>query len=209
MTHEMEGYYVRPKDKFVENYEFTESVLEEIVVNDVVPLGLNGKELKDAVQNFLKDDKVNVVDDYEQLVEKLGNRLTIRAKDGGACIKCSLVPCSEDAGTNEYMCSYGLCPNLFHFYFTADLTYTNFINAKKTYELNVINGKAVAASKELKKLQNILKSRLIPELNQLDEEIMKRSEDIILIKYPSLRYIIENRVDIRKEIERWLGMNTM
>ena len=209
MTHEMEGYYVRPIDKFVENYEFTESVLEEIVVNDVVPLGLNGKELKDAVQNFLKDDKVNVVDDYEQLVEKLGNRLTIRAKDGGACIKCSLVPCSEDAGTNEYMCSYGLCPNLFHFYFTADLTYTNFINAKKTYELNISNGKAVAASKELKKLQNILKSRLIPELNQLDEEIMKRSEDTILLKYPSLRYIIENRVDIRKEIERWLGMNTM
>lgn len=113
------------------------------------------------------------------------------------------MPCSKDARTNEMMCAYNLCPNLFHFYYMVDVSYMNFQTLQETYKAMSEAGKTKAAQKELAKLKDIINRRLLPELDELDKEIEANGFNTILDKHPSLVEIMENREEIRKEIELW------
>jgi hypothetical protein len=201
----MMGYYVRPKDTYQENIQYSEKVIREIAEDDTTPLGGNmlGQELKENIQKFIADNGFNVHTDIEAIVKALGDKVIIRGKTGGVCIKTSLMPCSKDARTNEMMCAYNLCPNLFHFYYMVDISYMNFQTLQETYKAMLAGGKAKAAQKELAKLRDIISRRLLPELDELDKEIGAKGFDVILDKHPSLIEIMENREEIRKEIEEW------
>ena len=113
------------------------------------------------------------------------------------------MPCSKDARTNEMMCAYNLCPNLFHFYYMVDVSYLNFQTLQDTYKAMLDAGKTKAAQKELAKLKDIINRRLLPELDELDKEITIKGFNTVLDKHPSLIEIMENREEIRKEIEIW------
>ena len=201
----MMGYYVRPKDTYQENIQYSEKVIREIAEDNVTPLGGNmlGQELKENIQKFIADNGFNVHTNIEAIVKALGDKVIIRGKTGGVCIKTSLMPCSKDARTNEMMCAYNLCPNLFHFYYMVDVSYLNFQTLQDTYRAMVAAGKTKAAQKELAKLKDIINRRLLPELDELDKEIEAKGFDVILDKHPSLIEIMENREEIRKEIEVW------
>lgn len=201
----MMGYYVRPKDTYQENIQYSEKVIREIAEDNTTPLGGNmlGQELKENIQKFIADNGFNVHTDIEAIVKALGDRVIIRGKTGGVCIKTSLMPCSKDARTNEMMCAYNLCPNLFHFYYMVDISYMNFQTLQETYKAMLAAGKTKAAQKELAKLKDIINRRLLPELDELDKEIAAKGFNTILDKYPSLVEIMENREEIRKEIETW------
>ena len=69
---------------------------------------------------------MNIETDIDAIMETIGDKVIIRGKTGGVCIKTSFMPCSKDARTNELLCSYNLCPNLFHFYYMIDVSYLNF-----------------------------------------------------------------------------------
>lgn len=162
-----------------------------------------GQELKENIQKFIADNGFNVHTDIEAIVKALGDKIIIRGKTGGVCIKTSLMPCSKDARTNEMMCAYNVCPNLFHFYYMVDISYMNFQTLQETYKAMLSTGKVKAAQKELAKLKDVLNRRLIPELDELDKEIVNKGYNTILDKYPALIDIMENRESIRKEIEEW------
>ena len=201
----MMGYYVRPKDTYQENIRYSEKVIREIAEDDTTPLGGNmlGLELKENIRKFISDNGFNVHTDIEAIVKALGDKVIIRGKTGGVCIKTSLMHCSKDARTNEMMCAYNLCPNLFHFYYMVDISYMNFQTLKDTYNAMHSAGKIKAAQKELAKLKDIINRRLIPELDELDKVISAKGLNTILNKYPSLIEVIENRDEIRKEIAVW------
>lgn len=201
----MIGYYVRPKDTYQENIQYSEKVIREIAEDNTTPLGGNmlGQELKENIQKFIADNGFNVHTDIEAIVKALGDKVIIRGKTGGVCIKTSLMPCSKDARTNEMMCAYNVCPNLFHFYYMVDISYMNFQTLQETYKAMLSTGKVKAAQKELAKLKDVLNRRLIPELDELDKEIAAKGYNTILDKYPALIDIMENRESIRKEIEEW------
>ena len=205
LSEQMMGYYARPKDTYQENIQYSEKVIREIVGDDTTPLGGNmlGQEIKENIQKFIADNGLNVYTNIEEVMSALGDRVIIRGKTGGVCIKTSLMPCSQDARTNEIMCAYDLCPNLFHFYYMADTSYMNFQTLKDTYNALVNAGKAKAAQKELAKIKDVLRRRLLPELKELDKELAKKGHDWIITRYPSLLEVIENRDEIRKEIEVW------
>lgn len=199
----MLGYYVRPKDTYQENIAYSEKVIREIVEDDLTPIGLMGSELRENIKLFISDRNLNIKNDISQIMETLGNKIIIRGKTGGVCIKTSLMPCARDARTNEILCAYNLCPNLFHFYYMADITYLDFQTLQSTYEENRLAGHTKAAQKELQKIKELLRRKLIPELDELDREITLKGHDYILIRNPSLSVIINNESIIRKEIELW------
>ena len=58
--------------------------------------------------------------------------------------------------------------------------------------------------KELQKIKDLLRKKLIPELDELDREISIKGRDHILIRNPSLSTIIDNEPNIREEIELWM-----
>lgn len=201
----MMGYYVRPKDTYQENIQYSEKVIREIAGEDITPLGGNmlGEDIKENIKKFIADNGFNVQTDVEAIVKALGDKVIIRGKTGGVCIKTSLMPCSKDARTNEMMCAYNLCPNLFHFYYMVDVSYMNFQTLQDTYHAMKDSGKTKAAQKELSKMRDLLNRKLIPEMDELDKEIEARGFNTILDRHPSLLDIMTNRENIRKEIEVW------
>lgn len=205
----MMGYYVRPKDTYQENIAYSEKVIKEIVEENITPLGGNfiGEDIRKNIQKFIKDNNFNIKTDINEIMKELGDKVIIRGKSGGVCIKTSLMPCSKDARTNEMMCAYNICPNLFHFYYMIDVSYLNFKTLQETYQTMESNGNAKAAQKELNKLKDLLRRRLIPELDELEKELEQKGFNLILEQHPSLLNFIENKDDIRKEINLWMKKN--
>ena len=62
------------------------------------------------------------------------------------------------------------------------------------------------AEHELKKLQNIIKAKLTPEMKELKEKIYNNKVDILLDKFPDLEYFVENYDKVIGEINKWVSM---
>lgn len=156
---------------FINYIKYSEQIIREIACDDITSLGDATKtidnEIKDNIQKSIKDNNFNVQTDIKTIVSALGAK-------GGVCIKTSLMPCSKDARTNEMMCAYNLCPNLFHFYYMIDVSYLNFQTLQQTYEDAKSKGNIRAAQKELNKLKDLLRRRLISELDELENENNKK-----------------------------------
>jgi hypothetical protein len=88
----------------------------------------------------------------------------VRQKSGGVCIKSSIRECSTDYQTDEFYCSYGVCPNIFHFYYMADFSYSMAKESEESFLYHKEKGFLKQAQKELYKLQRRVKEKLIPEL---------------------------------------------
>lgn len=200
----MLGYYVRPKDTYQENIAYSEKIIREIAGENLTPIGLMGSELRENIKLFINERNLDVKTDIRGIMDALGGKIVIRGKTGGVCIKTSLMPCAKDARTNEIMCAYSLCPNLFHFYYMADLTYLDFKTLQDTYESNRAAGYTRAAQKELHKIKELLRRKLTPELNELDQELLVKGRDHIIIRNPSLSTIVDNLDSIKEEIETWM-----
>ena len=206
LTEYMQGYYVRPADNTIENLEFSEKTISSIVKDDNTPIGFMGDEMKKRINEFLKNGKISVQDDIDDILTVLGDRVIIRAKEGGvcACIKTSFMPCSHDARSNEALCAYGNCLNIYTFYYNADLSYGDFITALQSYQHNKDIGKKREAERELVKAKDICKRRLLPQLEELEKELQKKGRRAILDKYPTLSEIITNKDVIKKEVQECL-----
>lgn len=80
--------YVRPKDTYQENIQYSEKVIREIAGEDITPLGGNmlGEDIKENIKKFIADNGFNVQTDVEAIVKALGDKVIIRGKTGGVCI---------------------------------------------------------------------------------------------------------------------------
>lgn len=201
----MEGYYNRPKEHGQENAEYAARTLRQIVgEEDLRPLGAMGDEIKAGLKGVIDEIDPRVEKDFNEIVKSCEGKVAIRAKLAGVCIKSGLIPCSQDAQTDKAMCAFGICPNLFHFYYNIDITWSDFQSTRDAYRHNAYIGRKQAASKELNKLKDIVRRRLIPELDELETELGRRDMGYILEKHPHLEEIIPVRVEMRKEAESWL-----
>jgi integrase len=200
----MIGYYVRPKDDSRENAEFAERIVRKITVDKQTPIGHMGKELKDNLMKFIETGHYNVATDTKQILDDLGEKLVIREKGAGlCCIKTSIIPCKNDARTNEVLCAYGMCPNIFHFYDAIDVTYMQFHAIQDAYQENIDNGFERAAQKELNKIKDFIRRRLTPEINELEKVINKIGIEEFCAQHPDLSSIAKTIPQIKEEIRQW------
>lgn len=208
LTSQMEGYYVRPKENQIqEDIMFSKKVIKYVVSGNVNLLGSNAKEFSEKLKGFLKTNKYNVATDIDEIVEKLLKNIPVRNKTGGVCIKSSpLRECSKDSMSNELFCAYGVCPNIFHFFYMVEVSYRQGKELVNTIMANAKRGLKRQVQKELNMLQTITKQKVIPELDELKNELKKRGAKDILIDYPDLVDIIENFEDIYKEVEKWTNL---
>lgn len=201
---EMEGYYVRPTKKNPqEDINFSLDVLKQIVSGETNLLG-GASGLMEKINQFIAENNYNVATDLDEICEKLSAKIPIRQKTGGVCIKSSMLrECSKDAKTNEFYCAYGVCPNIFHFYYMADVSYRQAKELVETININKSRGLMRQVQKESHMLQTIINQKLMPELTELRNVIEKEGAITIMKKYPDLQNIIEHNSDIYKEIEQW------
>ena len=161
-------------------------------------------DLIEKINQFISENNYNVATDLDEICEKLSAKIPIRQKTGGVCIKSSMLrECSKDAKTNEFYCAYGVCPNIFHFYYMADVSYRQAKELVETININKSRGLMRQVQKESHMLQTIINQKLMPELTELRNVIEKEGAITIMKKYPDLQNIIEHNSDIYKEIEQW------
>lgn len=199
----MEGYYNRPEDKTPEYIAYAENVLREMLVNKVEPIGLAGKEIRENIDKFLMQKQVNAVKDFDQVLSTLGDKISIRAKTGGFCFKTSLVPCSQEQGTNKMLCAYNLCPNVYSFYYMLDYTYSQFLGHIEAFEQNYMKGLKNSAEKELVEIKSLIFRALEPQVKQLEAEILKKGMRQIIEQHQNLIDVITNLESIKKQIVEW------
>ncbi|SCP98767.1 site-specific integrase [Anaerobium acetethylicum] len=204
LSDDMIGYYVRPKTPKQEDIEYSNKLLKELVASEVELLGNDAVQIKNNIDKFIRDNNFNVESDLDTIISSLNNQFVIRAKRGGVCIKTSIRECSKDARTNEMFCAFNICPNLFHVYYMTDTSYDDFKTTKKTFEYNERNGFKLQASKELNKLHNLCRKRLLPELDDLKQRIQLKGIDEIIALYPNLLDVIMNFDSIKEEIDLWM-----
>lgn len=206
LSHEMAGYYVRPKDTIQEDAAFANQILKDIVSGNARLLG-GDKGLKDKIDNYISNNNLSVYEDLDEICSLLAEKIPIRQKLGGVCIKSSVLrECSIDAKTNEFYCAYGVCPNIFHFYYMADISYRQANELVKSIELNTNKGLLKQVQKEKNMLSTIIKNRLKPEIDELKVMVEAKGIDAIYKEHPEVQPIIENLDTIEREITEWTSL---
>lgn len=209
LSTEMQGYYVRPKNNLQEDMEFTLETLEKVVSGEIRLLG-GSNGLSEKIQEFITENNYNVEKDIKTICEKLAAKIPIRQKTGGVCIKSSMLrECSKDAKTNEFYCAYGVCPNIFHFYYMADVSFRQTQELVETIHINKSRGHLRQAQKEVNMLNTIISNKLLPELNELKVMITKKGVLPVLEEYPDLKDIIENLDAIYEDVSAWKSMTLL
>ena len=208
MSDMMEGYYCRPKNDVAEDLAAAHVVLNAIS-EDALPMlpatGKGDERLLESINAFIAENHVDVRADIRKVMDDFGGRLSIRAKLGGYCIKGSLLDCAEDANTNEYLCMYGLCPNIRHFFFNAAASYDDFKRTVETYDHAVRYNHKKDRLREARKIKAIVENRLLPELDELEKAISEHGRDTVYMKYPSVTYVADNIDLVRKEASEWIN----
>ncbi len=203
LTDDMVRYHILPTKAPQENMEYSLKVLREVVSGKTKILGDN-KGLSEKIQQFIEKNHFHVETDLNAICESLAKNIPIRQKTGGVCIKSSqLRDCSVDAKTNEFYCAYGVCPNIVHFYYMADVSYRQCKELRESIRINEERGHKRQVQKEQNMLFSIASKRLKPELEDLRSVISRDGLESVFILHPELKDIIENLETIEKEVEVW------
>lgn len=207
LTEEMTDYYIRREKYSKKEDTFANAVLTTIVKDGVKPLGSGSNKLIHKIDEFIKNGKFNINTDIDTIISELKSSMPIKEKLGGICIKSGLKrPCNTDASTDEFYCAYGVCPNHFHLFYMADVSYDKCKKLFKSMKYNQDNDFRKQASHERNKLINVAKNSLLPELEQLKEEIDKKGSRYIKENYPQITQIIDNLDGTFKEVEEWIQL---
>ena len=208
LSQEMTAAYADYNDTDMqENILFSEQTLRTYLKGDARILGNSGDKLMKRIDEWIAENNLNVGKDLDEIVDKLLKVVPIRAKHGGMCIKGSKLTdaCSVDAQTDEFFCACGVCPNICHFYFMINVTYSDFKAAKEIYEYNKKYESKFKRQiqKEYNKIKFLVLNRLQPELLELEREIKLKGENTIKTNHPELIDIIDNINTIKEEIVEW------
>ena len=183
--------------------QYATSVLRDIVTGDSRLLGDN-KGLSERIEKYIADNNLSVERDLDAICSKLAEKLPIRQKFGGVCIKSSVLrDCSVDAKTNDFYCAYGMCPNIYHFYYMADISYRQAKDLWESVALNEKRGMRRQAEKEENMLRTIVAKRLLPEIQDLKRMVREKGTQAVYIRHPELQAIVENMDEIERMIDVW------
>lgn len=204
----MLNYYERPAvNRIQEDPVYTNAVLHDIVENDLTLLGPKGDVYQKRIQKFVEKDKFNVRP-IDTAITDIASEMPIRQIPGGLCITPSIKhPCELDNGLNadKLLCAYGLCSNQCHLYFHCAYHYNQFVTAKSVIKHNASAGFKQQTEKEFNKTQVILKTLLIPELQQLKAELEKQGSEAILQQHPEVQNIVSDFDAIWTEVNLWVN----
>ncbi|MFT8351011.1 MAG: hypothetical protein ABF685_19030 [Clostridium saccharoperbutylacetonicum] len=204
LTAEATSYYVRPEKDLKKEKEYSEAVMKMIVTGEAKLLGEKSDDIMLRINHFIKTSKLNVSTDLNTITSNLSMKFPVRAKLGGICIKSGPIrDCKKNDITDELFCSYGMCPNNFHVYYMVDITYKDYTTLINSIQYNKTNGFIRALEKETNKLKWVVQKKLLPELDELKNEIAKQGTENIIKKHSQLKPIIDDINTIYEDVIKW------
>ena len=202
----MAGYYVRQKETWQnDRAKAARQIIKAVVDEKTVPLGNpTASRMNGVIGKIVDDTKVNIAGSNEEILETLGKKLIVRAKPGGYCIRTGRT-CAEDYRTDQTLCAYDECPNIYYFYFNLSTAYEDMRNAETTYQQALDAGHKREAEKEQYKIVNIARRRIIPMLDELERMLATSTVEEIEERHPGMAETIRKKDDIRKEAMDWIA----
>lgn len=197
LSEEMTIHYIR----FDEEKSRKDLLLKEMIkkLNEDA-INQSEKQIVKNIDKFLMENKLNIHADIMDVLLEIDGDLPIREKEQGYCIKSSFgrkCPKNEmiDIKDNLYI-HLANCEFL-------DITYNRFKRIQKTIEYNKNAGFILEAEREEKRMRKLLDSYLIPEYEDLLNEISIKNIHSVQEEYPHLKEIVLTLDDIGREIEVW------
>ena len=198
------AHYIRPKDAHSQDLTIGSKKIIDIIDNDLRILGPNGDLYTMKLKEFFnKSKQANVL----ELSEDFQSLYPIRAKNGGFCIKPAGRDCVYDQNSNEFLCSFRICPNHHHLFNEIHYTYQKCVEMVIIIESNKRNGYKQEYQKQVSILRAIVREELVPELLELKTQINIKGKRVLIEKYPEISPIVMNMQDVERNIELWKKYN--
>jgi hypothetical protein len=199
----MLGAYCR---EFREAHEdpYFKTVIPESLLNPSKNLShVDSKKLEQAIDSFLAKDIFNTTVDVRSLINSVDGEYPIVLERGGLCVKpgpSRICHKSMDVDTFKYIFGLASHSNL---YFIAPDAYHIYKQLVATIEYNQIHNFINQTQKELFKLEVVINEELLPNIQDLEKELISQGKDILIDTHPDLAYIIEHLDDIKEDIQSW------
>lgn len=212
LSEAMEGYYARPpQEELLDNQQSVSRFVVETLINGTKLLGGNndGDYVVDSIKKMLAEKGITVYNDVEEVAKSVDSMVRIRSKKFGLCIKSNKIAghCPDDIATNNFLCSFGYCQNLFYMYWMAPESYADLKNIISASIVDADRGFVKEAQREYNKAVSLLERRLRPEIEALKEEISKHGKAKILLWHPELNEFMNNLNKIQSQIKLWMKKN--
>ena len=206
LSNEMEGYYVRAKTPSIQEDEIYSEKIFDRIVSGLKPIGRAG--FKGEIDSFIAKGKYNIEKDRSTIVAMLKAEMPVRPKTGGFCCKSMQgFPCMSGDETDDFYCAYGVCPNIFSFFYNIDVDYRKLKEMEFAIEDNKRRGHKAMLAKNYNSLSKVIHEKILPELEDLEAQIAKHGLEAIVEEYsedcPDLKTIAENLETIYVEVEKW------
>lgn len=202
----MAGYYVRQKETWQnDRAKAAKQIIKAVIDEKTLPLGNStASRMNGIIEKIVDDTNVNIAGSQEEILEALGKKLIVRSKPGGYCIRTGRT-CAEDYRTDQTLCAYDECPNIYYFYFNLATAYDDMKVAEQTYHRAIDSGHKREAEKELYKIVNIARRRIIPMLDELERMLTTSTPEQIEKRHPGMAETIRKKDEIRKEAMEWMS----
>lgn len=198
LSEEMSIHYIR----FDKERSRKDHLLKEMVKtlhNDVSGIQ-SKKQLIRKIDKFVKENNMNIHINIMDVITEINREVPIREKEQGYCIKSSFgrkCPKNESIDIKENLYIHLVNCEL------LDITYNRFKKIQHTIEYNKNAGFSVEASREEKRMKKLLDSYLIPEFEDLMNELSVKDQETVITEYPHLKEIVVKIDEKWREILFW------
>ena len=203
MSEDVTAGYIR-SDRQIERAA-SEEVYDALLNDGAKLIGPHGDEFARKVEAYAESLAPKVKADMAEVVRAAAGRYPLRRKVGGVCIRCgNVVPCKAAGGTDEIYCAFGVCPNQCHMFFMLPDALDAARGHMGLVDANLAAGHAKAAANELRKAQNVIRSTVLPEVEELERQLAGKGPTMVIGKHPSLAGIVDNIEEVKTEVDSWL-----
>ena len=203
MSEDVTAGYIR-SDRQIERAA-SEEVYDALLNDGAKLIGPHGDEFARKVEAYVGGLAPKVKADMAEVVRAAAGRYPLRRKVGGVCIRCgNIVPCKASGGTDEIYCAFGVCPNQCRMFFMLPDALDAAREHMGLVDANLAAGHAKAAANELRKAQNVIRSSVLPEVEELERQLADKGPARVVEKHPSLAGIVDNIEKVKAEVDSWL-----
>lgn len=195
-----ENYYIRP---FFSQKDFvrTQETYKSILKYKANVLGKLSAEFEKRLKECIEDeDLANICQSDDELVEQMSQRHPLHAKEVGFCLMSDIHPCTVRTDEERLMCAFNTCPNIGFLFYDVTEHYKQMKSHEKAMKLNKQQGFELAAQKEANCLKYLVKTFLVPEIDETRKEILRHGKSQLVEWYPEMKDILESFESIEAEV---------
>lgn len=201
LSYETTCGYIQNMKNEKDDIEHSKRLLKELIKSETEIIGVNSDEVSKSLLKYIETERVKVNKSIEDIITSMSEKVPIRKKKLGYCIKSFFGRrCEIDDVSDKLACALGNCPNSYYVLEECAEIYERCKELKEIIKFNEKNDFIMQAKKERKKLKYVLTVYLIPAIKKIVE---KERHWSVNNKDEKFINFISNIDAIKFEVEKW------